>query len=229
MHLSKPLVLLSILAVVGTVGIVVALRQLTGTYTETWQNGKRIITVGPGDSLQKAINDANYGDTIVVKADETYTGNFILPQKTGTGEIVIQSSSLSDLPEGVQVKPSQSKSFAKLQTANSEAVLATAPGAHHYRFQGIEFSTSRETKTVYDVIRLGGGRKEQKTLDSVPHDLVIDRCYIHGFDTQDVQRGISLNSAKTKITNSYISNIHAVGYDTQAIAGWNGPGPFEII
>jgi hypothetical protein len=228
MHLSKPLVLLSILAVVGTVGIVVALRQLTGTYTETWQNGKRIITVGPGDSLQKAINDANYGDTIVVKADETYTGNFILPQKTGTGEIVIQSSSLSDLPEGVQVKPSQSKSFAKLQTANSEAVLATAPGAHHYRFQGIEFSTSRETKTVYDVIRLGGGRKEQKTLDSVPHDLVIDRCYIHGFDTQDVQRGISLNSAKTKITNSYISNIHAVGYDTQAIAGWNGPGPFEI-
>jgi len=107
--------------------------------------------------------------------------------------------------------------------------MATAAGAHHYRFQGIEFSTSKESKTIYDVVRLGGGRREQKTADSVPHHLVIDRCYIHGFDTQDVQRGIALNSAETTISNSYISEIHGVGYDTQAIAGWNGPGPFHIV
>jgi hypothetical protein len=29
--------------------------------------------------------------------------------------------------------------------------------------------------------------------------------------------------------NSYISDIHGKGYDTQAICGWNGPGPFKII
>jgi hypothetical protein len=58
---------------------------------------------------------------------------------------------------------------------------------------------------------------------------VVDRCYIHGFDTQDVQRGVALNSAESTISNSYISNIHGVGYDTQAIAGWNGPGPYHII
>ncbi len=229
MHISKPLVLLGILAVVGTAGVVVALRQLTGTYTETWQNGKRIINVNKGDSLQAAINAANYGDTIVVKAGETFTGNFTLPKKTGTGEITIQSSRISELPEGKRVNPSQSALFAKLQTTNSEPVIATTPGAHHYRFQGIEFLTESSSKMVYDVVRFGGGRKEQKTLDSVPHHLVIDRCYIHGFDTQDVQRGISLNSAETTVSNSYISNIHGVGYDTQAIAGWNGPGPFHII
>jgi hypothetical protein len=44
-----------------------------------------------------------------------------------------------------------------------------------------------------------------------------------------VQRGVALNSAHTTISNSYISNIHGVGYDTQAIGGWNGPGPFQII
>jgi len=43
---------------------------------------------------------------------------------------------------------------------------------------------------------------EQKTLDTVPHDLVIDRCYIHGHDAQDVQRGVSLNSAATTISTS---------------------------
>jgi hypothetical protein len=76
---------------------------------------------------------------------------------------------------------------------------------------------------------LGEGRREQKTADSAPHHLVIDRCYIHGFDTQDVQRGVSLNSAETTFSNSYISEIHGVGYDTQAIGGWNGPGPFHIV
>ena len=228
MHVSKPLVMLAILVVVA-VGVVIVIRQNAGTFTESWQNGKRIINVGPRDSVQAAINAANYGDTIVLQAGATFTGNFTLPKKTGTGEIVIQSSRISELPEGKRVNPSQSALFAKLQNTSSDPVLATAPGAHHYRFQGIEFTTDSSSKIVYDVVRFGGGRKEQKTLDSVPHHLVIDRCYIHGLDTQDVQRGISLNSAETTVSNSYISNIHGVGYDTQAIAGWNGPGPFHIV
>ena len=38
-----------------------------------------------------------------------------------------------------------------------------------------------------------------------------------------------INSASTAIIDSYISNIHEVGADSQAIAGWNGPGPFQIV
>src|SRR5689334_17079291 len=226
--MTKPLVLLSILALVG-VGVVVALKFKTGTFTETVQNGKRIINVGPRDSLQAALDAANYGDTIVVQAGATLTGGFVLPKKSGTGEILIQSSRINELKDGVRVKPSQSDLFAKLQTKNTEPIITTAPGAHHYRFQGIEFTTSESTKQVYDLIRLGEGRGEQKTLETVPHDLVIDRCYIHGFDAQDIQRGVSLNSAATTISNSYFSEIHGAGFDTQAIAGWNGPGPFHII
>lgn len=229
MHVSKQLVTLSILAVVGTVVVLVALRLNAGTYTESWQNGKRIINVGPRDSVQAAINAAQYGDTIVIQAGETFTGNFVLPQKTGTGEIVIQSSRINELPENIRVNPSQSALFPKLQTTNSDPVITTAAGAHHYRFQGIEFSSSSASTAVYDLIRFGGGRREQKTLESVPHHLVIDRCYIHGLDTQDVQRGVAVNSAETTVSNSYISNIHGVGYEAQAIAGWNGPGPIRII
>src|SRR5262249_15475102 len=61
-----------------------------------------------------------------------------------------------------------------------------------------------------------------------PHDFVIDRCYIHGNALSNSKRGIALNCAAAAIENSYLSDFHAVGFDTQAIAGWNGPGPFTI-
>ena len=188
------------------------------------------ITVPAGGNVQSAINAAQYGDTIILEAGAIYNASLTLPLKSGTGEIVIQSSRLSELPEGVRVSPAQSALFAKLQSSiPAEPVVKTAAGAHHYRFQGIEFSTSTPTTVVYDLIRLGNGRDLQTTLDQVPHHLVFDRCYIHGFDTQDVQRGVSFNSAETTVSNSYISNIHGAGFDTQAIGGWNGPGPFRII
>ncbi|HEX4567527.1 MAG TPA: carbohydrate-binding protein, partial [Vicinamibacterales bacterium] len=44
----------------------------------------------------------------------------------------------------------------------------------------------------------------------------------------DQRRAIALNSGDTQIINSYISNIKGVNEDTQAIAGWNGPGPYLI-
>jgi hypothetical protein len=226
---SRVLLVVTVLAIVGTIVVVFALRQTRGTYGERWESGSRIITVGPKDSLSAALNAAQYGDTILLQAGATYRGSFELPLKSGTGEIVIQSSRASELPEGVRVTPAQSALFAKLQTTNEQPVITTAAGAHHYRFVGIEFSTSDADVKVYDLVRLGESRHEQKTFDSVPHHLVIDRCFIHGFNTQDVQRGISLNSAETTISNSYISEIHGAGFDTQAIAGWNGPGPYHII
>ena len=226
---SRLLLIVTVSAVVGTAGVVLALRQSSGTFGERWDGSRRTLTVGPKDSLQAALNAAQYGDTIVLQAGAVYTGGFVLPLKNGTGEIVIQSSRSSELPNGVRVSPAQSALFAKLQTTDVEPVLKTAAGAHHYRLVGLEFSTSTPGTKIYDLVRLGEGRQGQTTLATVPHHLVIDRCYIHGFNTQDVQRGISLNSAETTISNSYISEIHGVGYDTQAVAGWNGPGPFHII
>jgi hypothetical protein len=222
--------MLSVLAVVGTLGVVLALKQRAGTFSENWVNGRRIITVGPKDDLQAAINAAQLGDTIVVQAGATFTGGFVLPVKSGSGEVVIQSSRVTELPEGVRVKPSQSALFAKLQSdTNAEPVVTTDAGAHHYRFVGIEFSTTTASVKIHEIVRLGEGRHKQKRLEDVPHHIVIDRCYIHGFDTQDVQRGVALNSGETTVSNSYISDIHNVGIEAQAIGGWNGPGPYHII
>ena len=93
------------------------------------------IIVALGGNLQSAINAAQYGDTIIVEAGAIYNVSLALPLKSGTGEIVIQSSRASELPEGVRVNPSQSALFARIQSFDpAEPVVKTVAGAHHYRF-----------------------------------------------------------------------------------------------
>lgn len=209
-------------------GAGIALVQRARRATPPQRDGSTLRLDRNGD-LQDTIDQAKPGDTIVLDAGAVYKGPIILPVKSGSEFITIQSSRVTELPEGVRVSPSQSALFAKVQSAtNGEPILKTNPGAHHYKFVGIEFSTTDETVKVHDLIRLGDWHT-QTTLESVPHHLIFDRSYIHGFKSQEVQRGIALNSAETSITNSYISDVHGIGYDTQAICGWNGPGPFKII
>jgi hypothetical protein len=52
---------------------------------------------------------------------------------------------------------------------------------------------------------------------------------VHGHATADVFRGILLNSAASAVIDSHVSEIHVAGHDSQAILGFNGPGPFKIV
>jgi len=204
--------------------------QSTGP-TETTSGTGKIIKVRPGGDLQAALNTAQPGDTIELAAGATYVGSFTLPVKSGTSYITIQSSRAIELTAGVRVSPSQSRLMAKLQSNSAEAVVKTVNGSHHYQFVGIEFTTGNAGTINYGVVSFGDGDTSgtQRTLDVVPHHLTIDRCYIHGLPGQNVQRGVALNSAETSVLNSYISEIHWNGADTQALGGWNGPGPFHIV
>jgi hypothetical protein len=188
------------------------------------------IRVGPRDDLQTALNRAQPGDTIVLEAGATYLGNFVLPPKLGGGDafITIRSSAPDSALPGPneRIGPDHAAQLPTLRSPNSQSVLSTAPGAHHYRLQFLEFQAN--AGGLGDIIRLGDVTAAQSTLSQVPHDLVFDRVYIHGDPVRGQKRGISLNSASTRIVNSYVSEIKAIGQDSQAIAGVNGPGPYTI-
>jgi hypothetical protein len=192
----------------------------------------RTIMVKGGGNLQAALDSAAQGDVISLEAGATFTGSFTLPAKARTDNkwIIIRSSVADDkLPQpGTRVSPSDATMMAKIATANAEPALRTAPGAHHYRFIGIEIQAAPAASINYGLILLGDGGDSQNTVESIPHDLIIDRCYIHGNQTGNLRRGVTLNSARAAIIDSYISDCHEVGADSQAICGWNGPGPFKI-
>jgi hypothetical protein len=102
----------------------------------------------------------------------------------------------------------------------------TAASATYWRLQFIEILPSEPTSSA-NLVELGAANSTQTSLAAVPQHLVVDRCYIHGA-SWDQRRAIALNSGDTQIVNSYVAGIRGTGVDTQAIAGWNGPGPYLI-
>jgi hypothetical protein len=187
----------------------------------------KTINVAAGGDVQAAIDRARPGDVISLQAGATFTGNFRLPNKSGSDWIIIRSSAAdADLPPpGTRITPAKSSIMPKLISPNSDPVVYTDEGAHHYRFIGVEFGVAAG-QNIYNIVAFGG---DQTSLAQTPHDLIIDRCYIHGNDTGNVSRGVMLNCARAAVIDSYISNCHGKGFDTQAICGWNGSGPFKIV
>ncbi len=191
----------------------------------------RQTSVAAGGDLQGALNSAQPGDTIILQAGAIYTGNFTLPVKSGTAWIYVQSSALSSLPAaGTRVDPAQASLMPKIVSPNTSPAIGTEAGAHSFRFVGVEITTTlaSTSATNYNLVLLEapGGNT---SLAQAPTDLVFDRCYIHGTPTGNVRRAILMNSARTAVVDSYLSDLHEVGADSQALAAWNGPGPFKIV
>jgi hypothetical protein len=195
--------------------------------------GGSIISVGATDDLQAAIDRANPGDVIELAAGAVFTGNYILRAKPGNSTSWIVIRAASGLPaEGRRMTPAlaAAANLPRIQTASNSPVFQTEPSAHHYRLVGLEITSVSTVGATNTLVALGtddvGG---QKTLAVVPHDLVLDRMYMHGTSTLTLRRAVALNSASSAIIDSYISDCHESGADSQAIMGWNGPGPFKIV
>jgi hypothetical protein len=184
--------------------------------------------VAAGANLQTVLDAAQPGDLILLSPGATYTGNFVLRRKTGSTFITLQTeiSETGALGPGKRITPAAAAPLAKLQSPNSAPALRTEAYAHHWRIQLVRFGPN--SKGYGEVIQLGDGSAVQNTLAMVPYAFAIDRVYIYGDPLLGQKRGIALNARDVTITNSYISDIKAIGQDTQAIAGWNGPGPFLI-
>lgn len=188
----------------------------------------RSVSVRAGDDLQAAINQAQLGDVLLLQPGATFTGNFRLPAKPGSGWITIRSATPdAQLPApGTRLTPRHSALLPKISSPNASPALQTDYGAHHYRLLGLEVTAATSVTLNYGLIRFGDS---PQTLAQMPHDLILDRSYVHGHSALHLKNCVTLNSAMSAVIDSYLAQCHGRGQDTQAIIGWNGPGPFKIV
>ena len=191
----------------------------------------RTINVAANGDLQAALNAAQPGDEVVLPSGATYVGNFVLPTKAGmSGTQWITVRSGGSIPaEGTRVGPANAGQMPKILTPNAMSALATVPGAQGWRLIGLEVGATPAAPLVYSLLAFGTAGTDQQTAAQVPSRLVLDRSYVHGAATLTTSRCLMLNSASSAVVDSYLAECHTKGGDSQAIMGWNGPGPYKIV
>jgi hypothetical protein len=208
--------------------------ELPRLSVDTWYpDGGRGVRVAATADLQAAIDSAVPGDVLLLAPGAVYTGNFTLPDKGASQEWIVIRTDVADTElgaEGSRMTPTRASAarLAAIVSNNAASPLTTAVGAHHYRFTGVEVTALAAVGDINALVRFGDNTTAQSSEATTAHHLVIDRSYVHGTPTLELRRCVMLNSATSAVIDSWLADCHSNVSDSQAIVGWNGPGPYLI-
>jgi hypothetical protein len=166
---------------------------------------------------------------ILLQPRATYVGPFYLRKRAAPGWITIRSgASDSVLPRpGERMTPAFSPHLPRLVTRNAaEGVFYVDQGATGWRLTALEVTADSSVRTLTALVRLGTAA--ERSADELPSAIILDRLYVHGLSSLDLQRCVMLNSGAAAVVDSYIGECSSRNYDSQAIGGWSGPGPYRI-
>jgi hypothetical protein len=193
--------------------------------------GRRFL-VSNGAELQKALDSVTSGDVISLAAGATFRppssgGSFVLRNRSIPANqwVVIRSASgvfdpAGAVPPNTRVDKTNAGEMPQIRaTANNAPAVMTEPGARGYRLVGLDIGGDPSLVQLTNLV----------DLETDASDIVIDRCYLHGNDSGNFRRGVVANGARLAVIESYIENFHDANGDSQAIGGWQGPGPFKIV
>ena len=167
------------------------------------------ITVPAGGNLAAAITAAKPGDVITVAAGARFVGSLTLPAKPFGPAITIRSS--ATLPER-RIGPADLPLLPSIAASAGTAAI-TIDHAGNWKLDGLRL----EPTTTAEILTLQNAR-----------DVTLDRLYIVAGPAGQ-RRGIRLNSdGAVTLRRSYIAGMWAAGVDSQAIAAWDGAGPYTI-
>lgn len=213
--------------------------ELPRVYIDThWAppTGGRTFRPHNADELQRALNDSAPGDTVILDSGVTYAGSFTIPAKANSEHkwTYIQGAELPSLEKRVDPARDAAK-MPKIVATTVAPGISILPGASFYRFVGLEFySTSNEGCDLNHTPRVNcytyflidmpaePGR-------SLPDSITVDRCYMHGSDTQDIRAAVVANGTNIAVIDSYISDIHQSTFDSQAVRAFRTPGPIKVV
>lgn len=199
--------------------------DLPGTDATTHSPG-RIRYLYAGDNLQKALDQARSGDVLMLEAGARFAGPFVLKAHAGPEWITITSQHRTGQPlpaAGTRITAADMPAMATLSSTRGP-VLRTEPGAARYRLIGLHVTTGDAATETVTLIELSSGDNRAA---SMPHHIVLERSYLHGDEHHGTRRGIVMNGAHMAVIDSHLSGFKS-REDAQAIAGWEGTGPFLV-
>jgi hypothetical protein len=177
-----------------------------------------------GAALQAAVDSAEYGDVVILPAGIVYRIESLkLRKKRGQGWITIESASIASLPaEHTRVTPADKGGMPVIvSTGHNAPGVLTEPGAHNYRLVGLEVTKLNPETFVQELVVIDARNdidaSNIQDVGDFPGSIIIDRCYIHGLPGSDLKRGVRLHCYHCAVIDSYISDAHVIGQDSQAL------------
>ena len=180
------------------------------------------IRVRAGGDVQKAIDEAQPGQTIALDPAGSWL-TAVLKPKSGGGPIRITTENAGG---SGRVTAADADGFARFGGQTGPG-LTTEPKAGNYILDHLRFVPAASAPIELMKLSLGD---ETDVLD-LSHDITLDRIYMEGHPTRGQKRGIAANCVNFTIKRSMLVGFVAptsVTTDAQAIAIWNAPGPFLI-
>lgn len=196
--------------------------DMTGAVERTVKASGGNFTPAQFQNALDEARDATGPRIITVDAGLTLTGSWSFGNKIDNNWIVVRSSAHASLAAGKRVSPDSADDLFKLTNTNVEAPFVTAAAAHHWRIIGAEMTIEPSVLanapsgfSQSGIVRLGTAAETAES--QWPHHFIFDRCYIHGQPNKNTTRGIYANGTDWAVIDSYISEFHNTGADSQAI------------
>lgn len=179
-------------------------------------------------ALQNALNTAFAANTVpqeIRLPAITYTCQVSPPAAAGTSYVTVRPTNISWLPGPLtRITPALSTNMPKLNAphGNGSPIVVAGVGRRYLRLLGIEF-TKPQGLIMNSLLMIGtDGNAPPTAYNQLPDHIIFDRCYLHGNPTDDTTRGILLYGNDISILNSYFTDFHDGGADSQAVAVMDG-------
>jgi len=187
-----------------------------------------VIRVRTGEDVQKAVDSAPDGSLILVDPGK-YRVSLILTKKNTKGVTIKSSADVSNFQ-------ARKNAFGYVDYEMRAAMPQFIPvspldysiwgmdGSAGYTFENICIPSPQEDRGMIAV-----GTDQNRTLANAATNYRIKDCVL-GSDQPDAKghRGVDVNCGFIEIDGNFIGGLAEVARDSQAICGWNGPGPFKI-
>jgi len=199
----------------------------------------RVVELRAGGDLQRAINAAQCGDSVVLQAGATWDGEFVLPNRncTASTPIRIGSSAQASLPSG-RVGPADATNMPRIRawgTGITGSAFTMAANSGYWVLDGLELTDNAAATAIVNAL--------VTVADSTSHHLTVQRCYFHQKETgtnynRSVIRGIQFEGIDLTFKWNY---VYIIGYynsalgngthyqmDSTAVLSVASPGPLLI-